>query len=103
MTVLLRRGGYRVIEAEDGLAAQIILLTEQPALVISDLQMPLCDGWDVLAYCHTQHPNLPVLIVSGEALGRRPEVERWAAGSLSKPFDPEHFAAEVRRLVSRAA
>lgn len=99
----LRRSGYRVLEAEDGLAAQIILSTEHPALVISDLEMPVSDGWDVLAFCHAHQPRLPVLIVSGATLGQRPEIERWAAGVLPKPFDLLRLRTEVERLISHAA
>ena len=99
----LRRRGYLVLEAEDGLAAQMILHTEHPALVISDLEMPVSDGWDVLAFCHAHQPGLPVLIVSGATMGRHPDAERWAAGVLPKPFDLVRLHAEVERLVSHAA
>jgi CheY-like chemotaxis protein len=98
ITLLLRLSGYRVLKAEDGLAAQNILMIEHPALVISDLEMPISDGWDVLAYCHAQHPDMPVLIISGAALGQRPEIECWAAGFLLKPFSLARFRAEVQRL-----
>ena len=101
--LLLKKKGFRVLEAADGLAAQIILKTEHPALVISDLQMPACDGWEMLAYCHARHPDIPVLIVSGAAWGQRPEIECWAAGFLSKTFLLEKFNAEIQRLVGLAA
>lgn len=103
IAVILRVSGYRVLEAEDGLAAQKILVNEHPALVISDLEMPDGDGWGVLAFCHEQRPDLPVLILSGAGLGRRPEIERLAAGFLPKPFSFQRLRAEVQRLVSRAA
>jgi CheY-like chemotaxis protein len=103
LSLFLRANGYRVLEAEDGLAAQMILMTEHPALVISDLQMPNCSGWDLLAYCHAQHPDLPMLIASGAALGKRPEIECWASGFAPKPFCLPQFRADVQRLVSRAA
>ena len=100
---LLRADGYRVLEAEDGRIAQTILRLEHPTLVISDLEMPVCDGWDLLRYCHAQHPYLPVLIVSGSDLGKHPEIECWAAGILPKPFSFVRFRAEVQRLVFQAA
>lgn len=103
ISLLLQQNGYRVIKAEDGLAAQTLLRTEHPALVISDLEMPFCDGWEVLAYCHAQYPEIPVLIVSGAAWGLRPEVERWAAGFLPKPFHLGQFRAAIHRLLRQAA
>ena len=103
ITIILRASGYRVLEAEDGLAAQTILMKRQPALVISDLEMPVCDGWEVLEYCHARHPDMPVLIISGDALGERPEIECLAAGFLAKPFSAERFRSEIQRLICRAA
>ncbi len=103
VALLLRLSGYRVIKAANGRAAQDILRTELPALVISDLEMPVCDGWEMLAHCHAKYPALPVLILSGAGLGRRPEVEGWAAGYLQKPLDLVRFHDEVERLTSRAA
>ena len=103
ISFFLRSSGYRVIEAEDGLEAQMILLNEHPALVITDLEMPTCDGWDVLTYCHTRHTGMPVMIMSGAALGRRPDIECWATSFLPKPFSIAQFRAEIQRLVPLAA
>jgi len=103
LDLFLRSNGYRVLETADGQAAQMILRVEHPELVISDLDMPIGDGWELLSYCHAQHPTVPVLITSGAALGKRPEIERWAAGYLPKPFSFERIRAELHRLVGRAA
>ena len=99
----LRRLGYRVVEAADGLAAQRIIRTEHPVLVISDLEMPVSDGWAVLEFCHAKYPGVPILIVSGAQLGTRPEVECWAAGLLPKPFGLDQLRTAVQRLVPLAA
>ena len=103
VALLLRLSGYRVLKASDGNSARDILKTEHPDLVISDLEMPAGDGWDVLTYCHAQHPDLPVLIVSSATFGRRPDVESWASGYLPKPLNLVRFHDEVQRLLSRAA
>ena len=99
---IIRTCGYRVLEAEDGLAAQNILMAAPPALVISDLEMPVSSGWDLLTYCHAHCPGMPVMLVSGGALGQRPEIECWAAGIAAKPFDLERLRAEIQRRVARA-
>ena len=99
----LRSRDYRVLEAKDGLGAQSILRIEHPALVICDLEMPVSDGWEVLTYCHTHCPDTPVMIVSGAAFGRHPEIERWAACFLPKPFSVARLRDELERLISRAA
>ena len=100
---IVRAIGYRVVEAEDGVAAQNVLMALRPALVISDLEMPVGDGWDLLAYCHAHCPDMPVMLVSAGSLGKRPEIECWAAGTVSKPFDLDRLRAEIQHLISRAA
>ena len=100
---LLRISGYRALAAENGLAAQLLLTAEHPILIITDLNMPLGDGWELLTFCHKHCPEIPVMIISGEGLGKRPEIERWAAGFLAKPFDSRKFRAAVDQLISRAA
>ncbi len=100
---ILRTSGYRVREAEDGLEAQLILFNEHPALVMTDLEMPVCDGWDVIAFCHAHQPATPVIVISGVACGQRPDLECWAAAYLTKPFSIARLRAEVQRLVPLAA
>ena len=104
IALLVCRSGCRALKAEHGLAARAALENgARPALVITDLEMPICDGWETLAFCHERYPAMPVLVVSGAAFGRRPEIERWAAGFLSKPFAVGEFQAEIQRLVCLAA
>lgn len=98
---MLRISGYRALAAENGFAAQLLLTAMQPTLIVSDLKMPLCDGWDLLAFCHEHYPEIPVLIVSGQGLGNHPEIERWAAGYIAKPFDSHEFCNAVDRLMER--
>lgn len=100
---MLRTSGYRTLAAENGFSAQLLLTAVRPTLIISDLKMPLCDGWDLLAFCHEYYPDIPVMIISGESLGEHPEIERWAAGYIAKPFDSQEFCTTVAQLISRAA
>src|SRR4051812_41325555 len=45
---LLGTCGCRARTAQDGLHAKLMLQEVQPAVIISDLRMPVCDGWDLL-------------------------------------------------------
>ena len=100
---ILRTCGCHALEAEDGLAAQDIVESAHPALVISDIEMPVGSGWDLLTYCHDHHPDLPVMLVSGNFRKMRPEIECWAADIIAKPFDLERLRTQIQRLVYRAA
>lgn len=100
---LLRRSGYRVVVAENGFAAQLLLTAMRPTLILSDLHMPLSDGWDLLTFCHEHHADIPVILMSGGGLGQRPEIEQWAAGFFSKPIDVAHLQSEIGRRLRLAA
>jgi DNA-binding response OmpR family regulator len=102
MITLLSRDGYRALGAQNGLIAQAIFLSERPALVVSDLDMPVCDGWELLAFFHAQFPAVPVLLISGKPLGRKPEIEGWAAGFLPKPFNGSRFRLAIGEALTRA-
>ena len=97
--IFLRRSGFRVAEASDGLEGVARAIELQPDLVLMDLQLPKLDGYEATRRIK-QHPrtcHVPVIAVSAhhydvpgpgeEALG--------CDGFLAKPMD----GAEVVRHV----
>jgi CheY-like chemotaxis protein len=96
--------GYRVVEAPDGRQA-LRIADEQSAiaLVITDVVMPVMDGWELARALEDRHPRLPVLMVSGYA--PRPQAGqglRRSPALLTKPFTPEQLAARVREMLDGA-
>ena len=61
----LRRRGFVVDEAGDGLAAIEHLKNREIDLLMLDLQMPDVDGFDVLSYLQEHRRGLPVVLLSG--------------------------------------
>lgn len=57
--------GYTVFEAENGYAALKIFKKEEPALVITDIRMPVMDGLTLLEELTAESPRTPVIIFSG--------------------------------------
>lgn len=67
LEITLRRAGYEVISAEDGLAAMQISLAENFEAVVSDAVMPNLTGHDLCRILR-QNPNfkdVPLIILSG--------------------------------------
>lgn len=64
----LERDGWEVLEAEHGKAALELLATEQPAVILLDLMMPVMDGFEFLAsYCQlAEWLSIPVVVVSAK-------------------------------------
>lgn len=64
--------GYRVIEAENGAEALTKLREEHPALILTDLRMPVMDGFELLETVAQESPQTPVIIFSG--VGTKPDI-----------------------------
>ena len=100
----LRREGYDVDVAEDGVAASERLAGEPPDLVILDLMLPRRSGIDVLRELRAQNRTLPVLILSARGQ-EEDKVEGLRTGAddyLSKPFGLAELIARIEALLRRA-
>ncbi len=81
--------GLEVLTAENGRVAQELLETRRVDLVLTDLKMPVMDGFELLAYLSRSRPHLPVLVMT--AFGT-PEIserlEKLGVSSfIEKPVD----------------
>jgi CheY-like chemotaxis protein len=96
----LRTGGYRVLTAEDGSTGIGLARREHPALVISDLQMPLAPGELVILALRMapETADIPILVISGDP--RRLGPEHPVDGAIAKPFDAQELLETVRRLTT---
>jgi two-component system, chemotaxis family, sensor kinase CheA len=103
---ILERGGYAVRTAADGVRA-LALLNEVPAdLVVTDVEMPNLDGFQLIATMrsHPRLANVPVLIVSshGTEEDRQRGMDAGADGYIVKTaFDEAGLLAAVSRLLGR--
>jgi len=89
---------FTVITAEHGARASVILKSAPVDLVITDLKMPVMDGFELLAYMSKHHPNVPTIIMS--AHGSRPDVAEKlklfsASQYIQKPFELDELAATI--------
>ena len=107
VTPLLEEQGYEVAHAYDGQEALAKVAEVHPDLVITDVEMPHLDGYQV---CHAlktsaKTSHLPVLICS--SLGEAADLERgFDAGAddyLVKPIVPEDLLMRVRDLLAEVS
>ncbi len=84
-------GHYQIITAEDGQAALRQARRHQPDLILSDLAMPVMDGFAVLAAIRDDETlcDIPVIAVTASAMkGQREEILAHGFDSyISKPID----------------
>ena len=63
----LAQAGYRILEAQDGVAGLRMALEESPDIVLLDLNLPDARGEDVVRAIRTQmHLDTPIVVLSGE-------------------------------------
>lgn len=93
--------GYRVVSAKNGVEALSLLGRHAVGLVISDVQMPVMDGLQLLQNIRQKFELLPVLLMT--AYGTIPRaVEAMQAGAadyLIKPFEAKTLIAKVSNWV----
>ena len=97
--------GYDVAEAEDGVAAlEWLEVNERPQLMITDINMPRMDGFDLVETVRRRgpHTDMPILVLSTENSDQKIGRAREAGinGWIVKPFDPAHLVSAVRQAAS---
>ena len=104
--VILEGAGYSVETAVDGLDGASRLRAEPADLVVSDVEMPGMDGYDLTrAIRRTKGwENVPVIIMTsrGEQAARQAGLDAGCSAYLLKhEFDQDQLVSTVRRLVGR--
>ncbi len=89
---------FVVVTAENGRAAAGVLDSRHVDLVVTDLKMPVMDGFELLAYLTRRHPLIPAIVMT--AFGT-PAIEDQlreldAYGYLEKPIDFQVLTDKVR-------
>ena len=104
---LLLREGYRVALAADGLQALERLQEERPAVVLSDIEMPRMDGFDLVRNlrAHAQFADLPVIMITSRIAAKHREhaSELGVQHYLGKPYAEEELLSLVRQYAVAAA
>lgn len=100
----LTGAGYLVERAADGETAWFLGDTEDFAVVILDLGLPVLDGLSVLKRWRAAERTIPVLILSarGAWTEKVDGIEAGADDYLAKPFEVGELVARVRALTRRA-
>ncbi len=95
--------GFRVEEAANGKEALEKASALLPDLIVMDLSLPVMDGWEATRRLKGDRRtrDIPVLALTGHALGRHSEVAREAGcdAFVTKPCLPEELVAEIDRML----
>lgn len=100
---LLSYSGYAVLQARDGAQGVALAWQERPDLIVCDLQLPVLDGYEVLARLRKNPDTSGALIVAVTAFSmpndRQKVMTTGFDGYLSKPIEPETFVGQIEAFL----
>jgi sigma-B regulation protein RsbU (phosphoserine phosphatase) len=105
LTLTLRRAGFQVTAASDGIDGLSKLAEHTPDLVLLDVMMPRLDGLEMLRRIRSEPATstIPVIMLTARAqvADRLVGFEHGADDYVAKPFEPNEVVARVQALLRR--
>lgn len=104
ISIALKVKGFEIISAGDGMEALELLPNDSVDLVITDLNMPNIDGFNLIERIRTNenYQNTPIIVMSN--LSNSEDIQRamnlGANSYLIKPFDQNNITKEVAKYLS---
>jgi DNA-binding response OmpR family regulator len=102
------RAGYDVRIARDGEQAWQMIQEDQPDVLVTDVQMPRCDGFQLSQRIRQDDRTreLPILMLTakGFELEQQELMERWGIIDIvAKPFSPRELVRRIDAVVAESA
>lgn len=99
---LLTMDGYEVESAFNGVEAIQAFQPAKHALAITDVAMPLMNGWELIAALRVRSPALPIILISGYQTGEWNQsylTKQGVSAVLAKPLNLDQLTSLVAKLV----
>ena len=100
LKAMLKKEGYDVETAADGLEALALLRHHEITACVTDLRMPKLDGMGLLNRMVEEYPSIPVIIITahGTVATAVDALKKGAFDYITKPFDQE----ELKNVIGKA-
>ena len=102
LAITLSAAGYEVVQAEDGVEALERLRDTHPSAIVTDINMPRMDGFELIEEVRRDvaHRGTPILVLTTESEPERKAraKEAGATGWIVKPFNPDKLLDALRRV-----
>ncbi|MEK5236265.1 response regulator transcription factor [Paenibacillus sp. FSL L8-0470] len=104
LEAVLKREGYSVVTAEDGVKALEVLDSQHIDLIILDIMMPNMDGYEFAKEVRDANSLIPILMATAKQL---PEDKKkgFRLGTddyMTKPIDTEEMLLRIQALLRRS-
>jgi DNA-binding response OmpR family regulator len=100
---VLKASGFSCCVAYDGPHALSLFDSQQPALVLSDINLCIGDGFAIARYVRQRSPGTPVILMTGYHRADSPEKASrvGAAAYLLKPFSNAELVSTINSFLRR--
>jgi two-component system, chemotaxis family, chemotaxis protein CheY len=102
LLLTLTDAGFEVLQGVDGEDGLAVLGDQKVDVIITDINMPKMDGYEVIRQLrqNPRHKTTPILVLTTESDGDKRNVARnaGATGWMVKPFDPEGLIAIINKV-----
>ncbi|OHB55164.1 MAG: hypothetical protein A2173_00335 [Planctomycetes bacterium RBG_13_44_8b] len=107
VAIKLRNNGYEVISAENGADAFNLACTEKPDVIVTDFQMPIMTGLELLEklrQCELTK-DIPVIMLTARnfAISEEQQKDLQISQCLSKPFSPRELLGHIEDVLHNKA
>jgi len=103
VAIKLRNNGFDVITAENGAQALELTCTKHPDLVITDFQMPVMTGLELVENLRKrpETAELPIIMLTARGFAIEDEKKKAlkVSACLSKPFSPREVLQSVQEVL----
>lgn len=103
LEVLVRKEGFKVEKAGDGLEAQARARATPPDLVLLDLMLPKAGGFETLQALQAEDSDIPVIVITGRRLDRTTsemiKQQSNVKEFMEKPVKTELLIASIHQLL----
>ena len=101
---ILRRQGYRVLTAKDGIEALKSMQDEIPAVILLDIEMPRMDGFEVATRVRASQnlKQIPIIMITSRTgdKHRQRAMELGVDHYMGKPYQEEHLLETLNQLLT---
>lgn len=99
---MFEEAGFKVIEAATGEKALELIKTCDLAALFTDVELAnSIDGFYLARVVHNTHPDVPIIVVSGQCKARDGEMPQGAR-FIGKPYDPEAVTNALTQMIAAA-
>ncbi len=99
----LKKDGYNVSMAEDGISGIDAIDNTPLDLIITDVMIPFKNGIEIINHARKHKPNIPIIVLSSLGEEESTVLEAFNLGVsdfIPKPFNPNELAIRVKRLIN---